>query len=81
MTRWLPGSGYDAFSTMEREVWTNAVEVIAKGDPRAARSRATRRGRRELRRGDYFTARIWFRSAKAIEWLSSPKPPKFMSLH
>lgn len=81
MIRWLPGSGHDAFSTMEREVWTNAVEIVAGGGGRAARRRATRQARRELRRGDYFSARIWFRTAKAIEFLSSPKPPRHMSLH
>lgn len=77
----VSGSGYDAFSSIDREVWTKATEVIARGGALSARRRATRQARRELRRGDYFTARTWFRTARAIEWLSSPKPPRDMCLH
>lgn len=81
MSRRPPDPGYDVFSTIAREMWLDATKITAEGDGLAARRRATRRGFLEARRGDYFTARACFRAAKALEWLSSPKPPKYMRLH
>lgn len=75
------GLGYDVFSTIAREVWVEATRIVAEGDGIAVRRRATRRGFREARRGDYFAARASLRAAKAIEWISSPTPPRHMQIH
>jgi hypothetical protein len=75
-----PSPGYDAYTVIGREVWVSAADMIAGSNAPAARRRARRHAHREALRGDYFSARTWFRTAKAIEWLSSLKRPRHMRL-
>ncbi len=71
----------EVLSAIERRIWDDAVLIVAAGNARLARRRVTRSAFSAARRGDYFTARNCFRTAKAIEWLSSHTAPRYMSLH
>ena len=73
--------GYDVYSEIGREVWISAALILAESEAPAARRRAMRCAHREARRGDYFAARSWLYTAKAIEWLSSAKQPRHIRLH